>query len=74
MGSFISPPKPKLPPPPAPIEVVASGDAEAEEQRRLEKDALKRRRGREAQVLTSGLGDTSKATIRRPVLLGRTSS
>ncbi len=74
MGSFFSPPKPKLPPPPAPLPVVAGDDAEADELKRLEKNALRRRQGRAAQILTSGLGDTSRVAVRRPALLGRTSS
>ena len=66
MGSFFSPPKPKLPPP-APLPVV-NNDAEADELRRLEKIALRRRQGRAAQILTSGLGDTSRVAVRRPAL------
>ncbi len=75
MGSFIAPPKPRMPEPaPPPPVTTTTGDAAAEERRRLEKDALRRRRGRAALVLTSGLGDTSQAAIQRPTLLGRTSS
>ncbi len=75
MGSLLSPPKPRQPALPPPVQQVQPDTSgEAETQRRLERQARKRRRGRDALALTSGLGDTSQVAIRRPVLLGRTRS
>jgi len=68
MGSIFNPPKPKAPPPPPPPPTPA--DPAIEAARRRERDAAKRRRGRQATILTGGLGDTSRPQVQQPSLLG----
>ncbi len=69
MGSIFSPPKPKAPPPPPPPPDPAT-DPAIEEARKREREAAKRRRGRQATILTSGLGDTGDPRVQQPTLLG----
>ena len=68
MGSMFSPPKPKpvTPPPPPP----EADDPAIEDARWREREAAKRRKGRQATILTGGLGDTSQPQVQQPKLLG----
>jgi hypothetical protein len=69
MSSLFSPPSPPAPLPPPPVPSV--DDPEAQRRRETERQALLRRRGMRAGILTSGLGDTSPAPVQRPTLLGQ---
>lgn len=68
MGSIFSPPKPKAPPPPPPVPTPE--DPAIEEARKKEREAAKRRRGRVATILTSGLGDPAQPQVEQKKLLG----
>ena len=68
MGSIFSPPKPKAPPPAPPP--PTPDDPAIEDARRRERDAARRRRGRQATILTSGLGDANSPQLQQPTLLG----
>jgi len=72
MTSLFSPPSPPAPPPPPPMPAV--DDAEARRRREMERQALLRRRGMRASILTGGLGDTRPAPVDRPALLGQVGS
>lgn len=65
-GLFGSAPKPPPPLPPVPT----PEDPAVEQRRRDVRQALKRRRGRGATILTSPLGDTSTPETKRKRLLG----
>jgi hypothetical protein len=68
MGSMFSPPKPKpVTPPPSP---PMPEDPVIEEARKREREATKRRKGRQATILTGGLGVTSQPQVQQPTLLG----
>ena len=70
MSSLFSPPSaPSLPPPPP---LPTPDDPEIQRRREAERQALLRRRGLRAGILTGGLGDTSPAPVQRPSLLGQT--
>ena len=69
MTSLFSPPSPPVPPPPPPLPSL--DDAEARRRREMERQAMLRRRGMRASILTSGLGDTSPTPVERPALLGQ---
>ncbi|NIA72525.1 hypothetical protein HBA54_28450 [Pelagibius litoralis] len=66
-GLFGSKPK-ALPPPPPPVPTPE--DPAIEEARKKEREAAKRRRGRVATILTSGLGDPSQPQVEQKKLLG----
>ncbi|MGF1629624.1 MAG: hypothetical protein ACFCUT_09150 [Kiloniellaceae bacterium] len=68
MGSIFNPPKPKAPPPPPPP--PEPDDPAIEDTRKREREAARRRRGRQATILTSGLGDTGTPQVQQPTLLG----
>jgi hypothetical protein len=68
MGSIFNPPKPKAPPPPPPP--PKADDPAIEGARQREREAARRRRGRQATILTSGLGDPAQPQLQQPTLLG----
>ncbi|MEQ8356724.1 MAG: hypothetical protein RH942_14370 [Kiloniellaceae bacterium] len=68
MGSLFSPPKPKAPPPAPPP--PKPDDPAIEAARKRERDAARRRRGRQATILTSGLGAPGQPQVQQPRLLG----
>ena len=70
MGSIFNPPKPKAPPPPPPPPPEPAKDPEVEEARSQERHSAKRRRGRQATILTGGLGLTDDPLVQQPKLLG----
>ena len=67
MGALFSPQTPAAPPPPLPPTLTAE-DPELIERRRRLRLAASQRRGRAANILTSGLGDLSVAPLARPSL------
>jgi hypothetical protein len=68
MGSLFNPPKPKAPPPPPPP--PKPDDSAIDAARKREALAARRRRGRQATILTGGLGDPGLAQVQQPKLLG----
>jgi hypothetical protein len=66
MGALFSPPQP--PPPPPPPEVPTLDSPEIDKASDELRKAELRRRGRRSTILTSGLGDLSKAPPLRPGL------
>jgi hypothetical protein len=65
---FLSPSTPSLPPPPPPPAAPDVTTAESEKLRKQMAERLKKRRGAESTILTSGL--TEKATTEKKTLLG----
>jgi hypothetical protein len=53
-----------------PKRVTVNPDIEAEKRREQERERLRRARGREATLLTGGLGDLSTPNLGRAVLTG----
>ncbi len=76
MGSLFSPPSPPPLPPPVPLPPPPElppppptpEDPAVDEARKKLRQSQLRRKGRRATILTSGLGDTGTAPIRRPNL------
>lgn len=68
--------KPKVimpPPPPPPAELPEApmvDDVENLEAEELERARLRKKKGRQATILTSMLGDTTEAELNKPSLLG----
>ncbi len=69
MGAIFGGGAPSPPPPPAPPAPIADSSA-ADAARRAELAAQTRRRGRNATILTSGLGDTTETAVEKKTLLG----
>ena len=69
MSSLFSPPSPPMPPPLPPI--PGADDEEVRRRREIERQALLRRRGMRAGILTGGLGDVRPTPVDRPALLGQ---
>ena len=69
MSSLFSPPSPPSVPPPPPLPTL--DDPELQRRREADRQALLRRRGLRASILTGGLGDTGPAPVERPSLLGQ---
>jgi hypothetical protein len=65
---FLSPSTPSLPPPPPPTAAPDVTKAESEKLRKQMAERLKKRRGAESTILTSGL--TEEATTEKKTLLG----
>ena len=68
MGSLFSPPAPPAPPPLPPL--PTRDDPDLARRRREEEQALRRRMGRRATILTGALGDPAPAPLSRKTLLG----
>ena len=66
-GLFSSRPKTDLP---APVPVPKEDDAEVQRRREEVRLAALKRRGRASTILTSGVGDTKKANVKRRTLGG----
>jgi hypothetical protein len=74
MGSILnlfSPPAPELPPPPPLPPVPTEDDPEVQKRREQVRLAALQRKGRASTILTSGLGDTSLASLSRATLGGQ---
>lgn len=69
MGGLFS--KPQMPPPPPPIEMPQAPRVDTMQVDRERADMLRRRRGRAATVLTSGVSDVAPGSVAKKSLLGQ---
>jgi hypothetical protein len=60
---------PKLPPPLPPPPTLT--DADVEDQRRLQREKERKRRGRSSTILTGPLGAAGQAPVQKKTLLGQ---